>query len=82
MYVLGHQDDEKECDQLDTSTKLNVDDVKIVISNIQIPTNSHLLTKSFVVYVNNQYAPSNIYNEIRSTTFEDNAKKSFQLKYD
>ena len=80
-HIKSHQDDKCSYGKLPLPAKLNVQADKIATHHARKPINTHLLTSSFAIYVQNKYIPHNIDSKIRESSHSNIAKDSLMRKY-
>ena len=77
IHVLGHQDDDKKFDELEIPANLNIE--ADIVATIKATTliNTHLLSLTFAIYINDHYIPYKFERELRLFHFQDKAKYFF-----
>ena len=60
IYIHGHQDNNKQIKELETSAKLNIDVDKLVTPQATTPINTHLLSSTLSIYVKNNIYLTNL----------------------
>ena len=79
--IKGHQADVKPRKDLTIAEQLNVDADKIATTCAKIPINIHLPSAPFAIHIKRDYVHLPLYKRIREVSFEDDANKILQTKY-
>ena len=74
QHVLGHQDENTHESKLSIEAKLNIETDEIATKNAKLPINTHAISSSFEVYVNDLYIHHKIDRYIRSQSHEKEAR--------